>query len=1004
MKQKLTILFLLISLTGFSQLLNQEVGFIGAMGGEVGIHSNQTGIDYNDYADAFFLRTTNELSDSFKYAVNRFYGHIAVRNPDIFDTLDFLHCYALPDTQSAFLDMIHTFDANSIGSPVHTSKQGIQCASGKYVKLNYNPSTQKINWLQNAASIGVYSRTNLGASDQYDIGGKDGSSNEAAIRIRFSSLFYYMVNQSASSNFSNTNTLGLFTAVRSASNAINGYWNNNLLETETDLSSGIPNAMLYLGTLNNNGTPVTQWSTKQYAFDFGGGVLTAAQIDTLKVAMEEFLDYFGTGVIATNYKGWWTSSDNLLANVDYNSTSDTIKTISTNTMKVSSLVNIEKGDYIRLESTSYYITNVSTSDSIVTVDKEITADLGDTIFTSGIDYLRDRTSNINHGISSTVYQPKFNFISDTTSWRFDYSNDYIDITNTSFLDDYWGVWYSKGVYGGADATYPVWVRPIAIYSESQNKTYFTYGNRLNNPTIAYYDYSKKIFSNPVEIGVNPDNDAHKLGSLYIDSDGYIYCFYGSHVSTGQRIKKSHYPYNISTWDSLPFLSQKLSYPQPWELKEDTISLFVRDGATYPAVEVLMKTGNGCNTWPVYDTIIKFSDTDCGIYAASIADTGTFPRKVHIVWSTVNCLGGSWSDRKDVYYAYSDDGGTVWKKKNGTIYSLPINETNAEKIFTSHADSGVWLNDIQLNSSGEPVILFSSGYAASPNDSTTFISDLKVLTYSSGWRVSDIVEHNHMYNTGCLFIQSNSDYRIYFPSTTTQPYQDGGDVEEFKSTNGGLTWSNTKHITSGSEFTHNNMKSVWNHNNNDFIVWSYGNSDITDLVRHVPLYYYSGTETKKIYNYDFVSHGLNITGDVTISVWLKIDALNLGGILTTSGNGEAKDECFAIWCSSTHHLRFIRGNGTTYNYLDMTPDPPVDDWINVTAVSSGDSLFWYKDGVQSGKKQFTITPKYITKPLIGALKTTSSYYTFDGMIKELMIFDRALTSAEVLSLYTNKRIL
>jgi hypothetical protein len=37
---KLTIVFILISLTGFSQLLNHDFGFYGSLGGEVGIHSN----------------------------------------------------------------------------------------------------------------------------------------------------------------------------------------------------------------------------------------------------------------------------------------------------------------------------------------------------------------------------------------------------------------------------------------------------------------------------------------------------------------------------------------------------------------------------------------------------------------------------------------------------------------------------------------------------------------------------------------------------------------------------------------------------------------------------------------------------------------------------------------------------------------------------------------------------------------------------------------------------
>src|SRR4030042_2016447 len=55
-----------------------------------------------------------------------------------------------------------TYNVNGIGQSVHVERRGITAASGKYIKTNYNPSTQAINYLKNAASIGVYSRSNLG--------------------------------------------------------------------------------------------------------------------------------------------------------------------------------------------------------------------------------------------------------------------------------------------------------------------------------------------------------------------------------------------------------------------------------------------------------------------------------------------------------------------------------------------------------------------------------------------------------------------------------------------------------------------------------------------------------------------------------------------------------------------------------------------------------------------------------------------------------------------------
>jgi len=215
----------------------------------------------------------------------------------------------------------------------------------------------------------------------------------------------------------------------------------------------------------------------------------------------------------------------------------------------------------------------------------------------------------------------------------------------------------------------------------------------------------------------------------------------------------------------------------------------------------------------------------------MAENGPYPRKVHMAWSLTR---GDWWQRYHVFYAYSDDGGITWKKRDGSTYELPITELSSEMIFESEVpDRGVWLKDIQLDSQGNPYILFI---------------DANTLTYECVWRLAkcregqwtihEVARSDHMYDGGALVILADDDFRVYAPTTSSQPYEDGGEIEEWQSTDRGETWTNTKHLTTGSQFSHNHVKTVYNHGRGDFrVFWSYGDALNPPSTREVELYYY-----------------------------------------------------------------------------------------------------------------------------------------------------------------------
>ena len=403
-----------------------------------------------------------------------------------------------------------------------------------------------------------------------------------------------------------------------------------------------------------------------------------------------------------------------------------------------------------------------------------------------------------------------------------------------------GIWHASGcerrisptantVYGGAHATYCAWTRPMAVYSPSQNRTFFVFGNAENSPTICCYDHTSHTLADAVVVGTNPDKDAHKNPHILIDDDGYIYVFYRAHCSP-THLAKSARPFDISQWTPMGVVAGNSSYPQPWQLKKDEITVLYRTGGTHNATESCVRSHDGGKTWSEPETIAS-SPPKNGFYAVSIAETGEYPRRVHMAWSVTR---DDWWQRYHVYYAYSDDGGYTWKKSDGSTCELPITEPKSERIFESDVpDRGVWLKDIQLDSKGNPYVLFVDG------NTLTYDCAWRVAACADGkWGIHEIARCDHMFDAGSLVFLADDDLRVYLPTTPAQPYEDGGDIDEWQSTDSGKTWCKTKAITSGSEYSHNHVKTVFNHQNGDFrVFWCYGDAKVPPETRDVDLFWY-----------------------------------------------------------------------------------------------------------------------------------------------------------------------
>ncbi len=139
---------------------------------------------------------------------------------------------------------------NGSGSWTHSatgSKPG--GAAGNYANTFLNEQT--VMSLNNKG-ISIYLRTD--SQSTFDIGNFNGASNGTHIAPRQSDLFYSRCSDFNNSPFSNFNSIGFFTASRTASNVIKGYKNGIKVNDLTTASIANLNLNYFLGALNSNGT------------------------------------------------------------------------------------------------------------------------------------------------------------------------------------------------------------------------------------------------------------------------------------------------------------------------------------------------------------------------------------------------------------------------------------------------------------------------------------------------------------------------------------------------------------------------------------------------------------------------------------------------------------------------------------------------------------------------------------------------------------------------------
>lgn len=374
-------------------------------------------------------------------------------------------------------------------------------------------------------------------------------------------------------------------------------------------------------------------------------------------------------------------------------------------------------------------------------------------------------------------------------------------------------------YSGGLGTYTAKHRPIAIYAEAVNKTYFVYGGAKDGERhllnmIGDYDHTSGMVSRPVIVhdkgGVD---DPHDNASLAIDGDGHLWVFISGRGRGRPGFKyRSAMPYDIESFERVA--EEEFTYPQPvWIESKGFLHCFTKYTR---GRELYWNRSADGRDWTVDRKLAGMG----GHYQNVEERDGT-------VFVSFNYHpGGSVDKRTNLYFVQTQDLGETWTNIAGEPLELPLTNPNNPALVHDYESEGslVYLKDIQFDVQGRPVILVitSNHHMSGPQ------GDPRIWTIvhwkGDRWRFHEVTRSTHNYDMGQLWIE-NDRWRILGPTAPgPQHWGTGGEVALWESVDEGVTWTNIRTITSNSERNNTYVRRPRDAHDDFYALWADGNPD------------------------------------------------------------------------------------------------------------------------------------------------------------------------------------
>jgi len=129
--------------------------------------------------------------------------------------------------------------------------------------------------------------------------------------------------------------------------------------------------------------------------------------------------------------------------------------------------------------------------------------------------------------------------------------------------------------------------------------------------------------------------------------------------------------------------------------------------------------------------------------------------------------------------------------------------------------------------------------------------------------------------------------------------------------------------------------------------------------------------------------LDVAGDVTVTAWLCARDFGTAPDIVTKGT---YDQSYSLWLNWHRRVVFA----TNSDWLTSSSRLEPDTWYHVAATRDGNTRTIYIDGLQDASDTYSSAIGTTSSPLT----ISSSAYTFDGVIDDVHIYNRALSADEI----------
>lgn len=413
------------------------------------------------------------------------------------------------------------------------------------------------------------------------------------------------------------------------------------------------------------------------------------------------------------------------------------------------------------------------------------------------------------------------------------------ITLNAKADGYRGIWYMNQPsedeyvykYSGGLGTYCAKHKPFAIYSKQANKTFFCYGgatasnNRKLLHMVSFFDHDTNTVPKPTILLDKQTDDAHDNPVISIDGEGHIWIFSTSHGrARPSYIHRSKRAFDIEEFELISATRvtddgrqpiTNFSYMQVWHCDNGFHAFFTR--YDYPAARTLcfMHSDNGIS-WSRWQRLAAINEGHYQVSGLGTAKVGSM--------FNYHPAGKGLNWRTNLYFIETSDQGKTWQTVEGRNLNLPLEDTQNEALVVNYEEQGlnVYLKDLRFDREDRPVLLYvtSKGYQSGPaNDPRTW----RLARWTGKeWKLSSITTSDNNYDMGELWMLKADDWRVLGPTEQgPQPYNPGGEVAMWKSTDQGVTWSKMRQLTQASDRNHTYVRRALNSHADFVAIWADG---------------------------------------------------------------------------------------------------------------------------------------------------------------------------------------